>query len=63
MKKLIPSILLSPFLIISIYWAIEKYIYFMFDIKDEMGAGVVTVTLTMGVVMGIAALIINKVIK
>ncbi len=63
MKKWIPLVLFAPFVVVTVYYVIEKYIYFLFNAKDEFLVGTVTMFLTMGVIGGIAGLIINEVTK
>lgn len=56
MKKLIPLIILAPFIIISFYYVIDKYIYWLFDVKDNSGATFISLMLTMIQVIGIGTL-------
>jgi hypothetical protein len=51
MKK-IPIILLAPFFIITLYYVIDKYIYWLFDIRGE-GSTFISLMLTTFVIAGI----------
>lgn len=60
MKKLLPTILLSPFLMITLYWVIDKYIYFLFNIQDHTGASMISFMLTILVTGGIVGATVSK---
>lgn len=60
MYKLLSPIIAAPFLIISIYWVISKYIHILFTIKDEFGASIITGALTCLMIMGIVGVLVNK---
>jgi len=61
MKKLIPLIILSPFVIVTFYFGLDKYITWLFGVSNE-GTTFCSLILTVLVCGGISIAIACKVI-
>jgi hypothetical protein len=63
MKKLISSFIITPFVVITFYWILDKYTHFLFDIKTadgEAGVSFMNFSLTLFFAAGIGIVLFEK---
>lgn len=63
MKRCVPLILVSPFIIITFYWLVEKYIHLLFNVTDPFASSIVSMMLTLIVSFATFGIIVDQVKK